>query len=281
MKVSMIVINYNDKKRVKRAIESCLDQTYQDKEIIVVDDGSDNETREIYKEFEGIDLIQLERDDKAKRTPSRARNAGIKKATGDYLCVLDSDNYFDKDMITECMKYSNDVMFFDWQIFGKENYDVKINTVWKPNVSILENYLLTTHLDHQCLLIKKSVLDKVGLYDERLPRSQDCDMIVRLMQHTDDWMYIPKRLFYFEKHEDDQMKIIASIHGKMLWTMKLGIAWDFLLQRIQGNPFIFMALIKAYNDFTTKDEWKEDYKNSVYYNVVDVFKKQLLKEVSE
>jgi hypothetical protein len=106
-------------------------------------------------------------------------------------------------------------------------------------------------------------------------------MIVRLMQHTDDWMYIPKRLFYFEKHEDDQMKIIASIHGKMLWTMKLGIAWDFLLQRIQGNPFIFMALIKAYNDFTTKDEWKEDYKNSMYYNIVDVFKKQLLKEVSE
>lgn len=288
MKVSMIIINYNDKVRVKRAIESAVNQTHKDVEVIIVDDGSDAETREIYKEFEGVKagnnpltLCQLERDDKAKRTPSRARNKGIETATGEYICFLDSDNYYDEHFIEECLKYDAEVYYCNWQIFGKQNLDVNIEQVWKLDRPILENYLLTTHLDHQCLLIKKSVLDKVGGYDERLPRSQDCDMIARLMLESKKWVHIPKRLFYFEKHEDDQMKTVASIHGKMLWTLKLGIAWDFLIQRMIGNPILFLAMIKAYNDFTTLPEWKEDFEKSKYKEIIDKFYNILKSEVSE
>jgi glycosyltransferase involved in cell wall biosynthesis len=281
MKVSIVIINYNDKLRVKRAIDSAINQTYKDIEVIVVDDGSDEETRKLYDGIDNINLIQLERNDVYKRTPSRARNKGIKTATGEYICFLDSDNYYDKDFITECLKYQEDVMFCNWQIFGKESYDVDISRAWDWSKPILDNYLLMTHLDHQCLLIKKEILDKVGKYDERLPRSQDCDMIVRLMLKTKKWRYIPKTLFYFEKHEDDQMKIIASIHGKMLWTLKLGVAWDFLMQRVIGNPFLFLALIKAYNDFTTLPEWKEDFEKSNYKKIVDEFNKRLISEVRE
>lgn len=282
MKVSMVVINYNDKQRVKRAIESCIEQTYDDIEIIVVDDGSDNETREIYKEYtDNIKLVQLERNDKTLRTPSRARNKGIDMATGAYICFLDSDNYYDKDFVKECMKYSADVMYVNWQIFGKQQYDARIETVWQPNQTILENYLYTTHLDHQCILVKKSVLDKVGKYDERLPRSQDCDMLVRLMMNTKKWVHIRKCLFYFEKHEEEQMKVIASFHGKMLWALKLGVAFDFLLARLRENPLLFFALVQGYIDFTTKPEWKEDYNKSSYKKLIDEFGKNLIKERSE
>jgi len=51
MKVSIVIINYNDKLRIDRAINSALNQTYRYKEVIVVDDGSDNETRDIYKKY--------------------------------------------------------------------------------------------------------------------------------------------------------------------------------------------------------------------------------------
>ncbi len=288
MKVSMVIINYNDKVRVKRAIESAINQTHKDVEVIIVDDGSDEETRAIYNDFLNVKVgnsylivKQLERDDKAKRTPSRARNAGIEIATGEYICFLDSDNYYDETFVEECLKYTDDVMYCNWQIFGKQTYDANIEQTWEPDKPILENYLMRTHLDHQCLLIKKSVLDKVGLYDERLPRSQDCDMIVRLMMATKKWAHIQKQLFYFEKHEDDQMKVVASMHGKMLWTLKLGIAWDFLLQRVMQQPLLFMALIKGYNDFTTNPEWKSDYEKSKYKQITDEFGKQLKNEVSE
>jgi glycosyltransferase involved in cell wall biosynthesis len=288
MKVSIVIINYNDKVRVKRAIDSAINQTYKDIEVIVVDDGSDQETRAIYEDYMNVKIgdsylvvSQLERDDKTKRTPSRARNKGIEIATGEYICFLDSDNYYDESFIEECLKYDGDVYYCNWQIFGKQNYDANIEQVWKADTPLLDNYLLTTHLDHQCLLIKKTVLDKVGLYDERLPRSQDCDMIVRLMMATGKWIHIQKQLFYFEKHEDDQMKVVASFHGKMLWALKLGIAWDFLLQRVIQQPILFLALIKAYNDFTTLPEWKEDFEKSKYKEVINKFNEQLKSEVRE
>jgi glycosyltransferase involved in cell wall biosynthesis len=279
-KATIIIINYNDKVRIKRAIESALNQTYKNKEIIVVDDGSDEETRTIYKDYD-VKLVQLERKDKSLRTPSRARNEGIKVATGDYICFLDSDNYYNDDFLESCLKYDNDVMFVNWQIIGKQELDVHIERVWQIDNGILNEYFLKTHLDHQCLLIKKSVLDKVGFYDERLPRSQDCDMIVRLMLETNDWYHIPKRLFVFEKHEDDQMKTIASLHGKVLWCLKLNMDLTRLIQRAMQLPMLFFALIQGINDFMTNDEWKEDRLKSNYTKFWDELPKVLKKEVSE
>jgi glycosyltransferase involved in cell wall biosynthesis len=255
--VSIVIINYNDKVRVQRAIESALEQTYKDKEIILVDDGSDEETRKIYENYD-VNLVQLEREDKSLRTPSRARNAGIKEAKGDYICFLDSDNYYDKEFVEECMKFPADVMYCNWSIVGLEAMDIDIERVWKSGQGLLENYLQHQHLDHQCLLIKRSVLDKAGYYDDRLPRSQDCDLIVRLMLNSEEFKHISKRLFFFEKHEEDQNKWIASVYGKALWTLK-----------------------QAIQDFKTKDEWKEDYEKSAYKKFEAKVQELLNKEQSE
>jgi glycosyltransferase involved in cell wall biosynthesis len=281
-KVSMVVINYNDKERVTRAIESCINQSYKQIEVIVVDDGSDEQTREIYKQFgENIKLVQLERTEKSLRTPSRARNEGISVATGEYICFLDSDNYFEKDFVLECMKYDNDVMFVNWQIIGKQQADIHIERVWQPENDILTEYMHKTHLDHQCLLIKRSVLDEIGYYDERLPRSQDCDMIVRLMLATQDWYHIPKRLFFFEKHEEDQMKTVASMHGKTLWCLKLNMDLSILISRCFQVPLLFFALLQGVNDFFNNDEWKEDREKSNYTALWEKLPEVLNKEVSE
>ena len=253
--VSIVIINYNDKTRIKRAIESALNQTYTDIEVVVVDDGSDPETREIYTSYDNINLVQLERADISLRTPSRARNEGIKIAKGDYICFLDSDNYYEKDFVKEMMKDIKDVSYCNWEIVGKQNYQVDISSVWKKGKSILENYLMFTHLDHQCLLIRKVLLDVVGAYDVRLPRSQDCDLIVRLMLAGVDFNYVPKKLFVFEKHESDQMKTLASIHGKTLWTLKNNMDLSWLFGIVAKQPALYMVYLKAIYDFMDNDEW--------------------------
>lgn len=280
MKVSIIIINYNDKVRVDRAIQSALNQTYRDVEIIVVDDGSDSDTRKLYTKHD-VKLIQLERDDKTKRTPSRARNKGIEKATGDYICFLDSDNYYASTFVEEAIKNPVDVMFCDWEIIGLQKQVVTIGDVWKVNNTLLGNYLKYARLDHQCLVIKRSVLDKAGYYDERLPRSQDCDLIVRLMLVTENWKYINKTGFFFEKHEADQMKNIASIHGKTLWTLKNNINIVWLNTIMKSGPVAMLCVNQGINDFCTKKEWKQDYEKSDFKKLKENMETQLKKEVIE
>jgi glycosyltransferase involved in cell wall biosynthesis len=277
--VSIVIINYNDKKRINRAIESALNQTYKDIEVIMVDDGSDKETRDIYKKYP-VKLIQLEREDKSLRTPSRARNAGIKEAKGEYICFLDSDNYYKEDFV-EKMISDNDVSYCDWKITGLIEYTAKIKEQWSEDKSLLENYVHQTHLDHQCLMIKKELLDFVGFYDERLPRSQDCDMIVRLIKASEDWRHVPEVLFVFEKHEKDQQKNIASFHGKTLWYMKHSLNINILFDRCKKNPVMLFAVIQGVKDFMNSKEWKEDRKNSTYNKSFKMMNEYLKKEVSE
>ena len=282
MKASIVIINYNDKIRVDRAINSALNQTYRYKEVIVVDDGSDDETRKIYDRFKDkITLVQLERKSKTERNPSRARNAGIEVATGSYICFLDSDNYYSKDFIAELMKYESDVMYCDWSIIGLDKYSAVIKNVWDMEKPILENYLKYTHLDHQCLLIKKELLDKVGNYDERLPRSQDCDMIVRLMLASDKWHYINKSLFFFEKHEEDQTKSIASIYGKTLWTLKNNLNFMWLSDIIRRSPYYLLAFQRAVEDFRGKEIWKDDRLRSEFIKFYGDFENKLKGEQEE
>jgi glycosyltransferase involved in cell wall biosynthesis len=289
MKASIIVINYNDKIRVGRAIESALAQTWKDTEVIVVDDGSDKETRKIYERFDGrVKLIQLERDDAAKRTPSRARNAGIAVATGDYLAVLDSDNYFEPGFVEKAITHDVDVTVCDWRIIGKQNYHAELMRTWgihpfqqDDNAMILSTYLAKCQVDHQCLLMRTSYLKKVGLYDERLPRSQDCDLIVRLILGGGVWKHIPHTLFIFEKHEDDQHKAVASVHGKTLWTLKNNVNFTWLAGMASQSPYFMQSIIQGVIDFGTSPEWADVYAKSEYKGFREAHLKMLTGEREE
>jgi glycosyltransferase involved in cell wall biosynthesis len=261
--VDIVIINYNDKLRVSRAIESALNQTYSETNVILVDDGSDKETRELYKRYgKGITVVQLERTDKAERTPSRARNAGIDVSNSDYISFLDSDNYYHPTFVENLVKHDKDYAFCNWDIVGLQDYAVNIEQVWnRPN--ILENYLSFQHLDHQCILIKREYLDRVGKYDTRLPRSQDCDLIARLILRGGTYFHDANKGFVFEKHEEDQNKSIASTHGKALWTLKNNINIGWMAGMMQ-NPFNIMGVYRAIDDFMHNPKWKEDYDHSEF-----------------
>jgi len=276
----IVIINYNDKQRIQRAIESALNQTYQNTNVIVVDDGSDKETRRLYEKYKnGITLVQLERTDKTARTPSRARNAGIDISTGDFISFLDSDNYYQSTFIENLIKHDKDYAFCNWDIVGLEPYAVNIEQVWnRPN--ILENYLSFQHLDHQCILMRRAYLDKVGKYDDRLPRSQDCDLIARLILGGGEYFHDANKGFVFEKWQENQTKSIASTHGKALWSLKLNINIGWMAGMMQ-NPYNMMGVYRAIDDFMHKPEWKEDYDKSQFKEMNESHMQMLGIEQSE
>jgi len=281
-KVSIVVINYNDKVRVQRAIDSCLNQTWKDIEVILVDDGSTKEVRDLYLPYKDkIKLVQLERTSVTERNPGRARNRGADVATGDYICFLDSDDYYDTKFVEELVKDDHPISFCDWEIIGFQQVKIKIGSVWDMSKGVLDNYLAHNHLSHSCMMIKKDLFDLVGRYDERLPlqRSEDCDLIVRLCINGSSWHYVEKNLFFVEKHETDQMKTLASIYGKTLWTLKNGMSPNWMFGWLNQNPLFVFLFNKAITDFLTDPIWEKD--RVKYKEQLDLLFKSLSAELGE
>lgn len=105
--VSVIVPAYNAEKTVEKALQSLIDQTFKNIEIIIIDDGSKDKTREIISSFAAKDTrIKLILKD-VNEGLSAARNSGIKMAKGDYIGYLDSDDWCEKDMFEKLYNGAN------------------------------------------------------------------------------------------------------------------------------------------------------------------------------
>lgn len=97
-KFSIIIPVYNVEKYLKKCLDSVFNQTYKDYEVIVVNDGSTDKSMDIVKDY-NVKVINIKHV-----SVSEARNIGVKKATGEYLIFLDSDDYWEKDLLKEINK---------------------------------------------------------------------------------------------------------------------------------------------------------------------------------
>lgn len=124
-KVSIIIPLYNEEKYIKECVRSVVNQTYKNIEIIVIDDKStDNSLNELKSiKDKRIKIIEL----KENKGVSNARNIGIKEATGDYICFLDSDDYWVKDKIEKQVNFIKDKEFIysDYMYINKNGKTIK------------------------------------------------------------------------------------------------------------------------------------------------------------
>lgn len=115
-KLSIIMPAYNVEKYVGKAISSILSQDYKNLELLIVDDGSTDETAKIAKRYSANDVRAIVLS-KQNGGLSDARNYGLERATGDYVLFIDSDDFIEPNTIGKLMKYSND-RALDVCIFG-------------------------------------------------------------------------------------------------------------------------------------------------------------------
>jgi glycosyltransferase involved in cell wall biosynthesis len=92
--VSVIIVVYNGEKYIDEAIQSALNQTYKDIELIVVDDGSTDGTKDVVEKYKNVKYIYQEN-----RGQGSSRNVGIENSKGDYLAFLDADDLYASDKI--------------------------------------------------------------------------------------------------------------------------------------------------------------------------------------
>ena len=174
--VSIIIPTYKRPGMLGRSIDSCLNQTYQNIEILVIDDNNPDssgraETIEFMKKYADNEKIRYIKRNK-NGGGAESRNEGIKKANGEYIAFLDDDDYFFKDKIEKQLlfmkKYNYDATFT-----GVETYDetknkmvkIKKHDNFEKYSNVLVYHLVEMIVSPQTFMYKKSVLDSINGFD--------------------------------------------------------------------------------------------------------------------
>ncbi len=204
--VSVIIPTFNRAEKTARAVASVLNQRFTDREVIVVDDGSTDMTREVLRQFE--ECIQIVAH-ATNRGVSAARNRGIEASTAPLVAFLDSDDYWLPE------KLSVQTAFFDenphamicqteetWIRNGKRANPRKRHL--KPSGDVFEPSLELCLVSPSAVMLKRSLLSEVGVFDEGLPACEDYDLWLRIACRYPVFL-IRQSLVIKEGGHDDQL----------------------------------------------------------------------------
>ena len=183
--VSIIIPAYNAGKYIRGSIKTILEQTYNNFEIIIVDDGStDNTAQMVRDEYQGDARIKL--ISQKNGGVAVARNNGIRTAKGEYIAFLDPDDYYLPSKIEKEVKFLQDHPEFDIAYCNvKHFYDDNLNELYQhqgktPSGQVFENLLDGFFGQLNTVLIPKRILEKVGMFDENFRDSEEWDMFLRI-----------------------------------------------------------------------------------------------------
>lgn len=192
-KVSVIITTYNGADRLRDAIESVLNQTYKNLEVIIVDDNNPQTearhlTENIMKEYSRNDKVQYICHP-YNMNGAAARNTGMKYASGQYLAFLDDDDWYYPERISECVRVLNEdnsygAVYTSVEVV-RNNQVVKIRVANK-NGAIWKDLLLNEGLlgTGSNIFLLRDKAEECGEFDERFIRYQDVEFMLRYLQEN-------------------------------------------------------------------------------------------------
>ncbi len=204
-KISIIIPTFNRENKILKAIESVLSQTYKDWELIIVDDGSTDKTKDKIQKYlhnEKIKYIY-----QTNKGVGAARNLGVRNATGDVICFLDSDDQFVPQKLSLQLgghiKYNKNISICNSievrnriQKRGYRGKDILIN----------KEYFLNNRPPHSAsfLMYKKTFFSKLQ-FDENLKALEDTDLIIRSLEYGDIVYLGTPLVLRFKEIEGDRL----------------------------------------------------------------------------
>ena len=194
--ISVVMPTYNRGYIIEKAIKSVIKQTYSAWELIIVDDASNDDTEKIVKNIKDSRIHYIK--NKKNMGANYSRNLGCKIAKGDYFAFLDSDNYWTIQKLEKQINILNNEAAFVFcrvelkndttQIFPPDDFDIdRLNEILCVNNII----------DTSTVLIKRSVFEEIGGFDNDMPRYQDWEIFFRIVVvHRYSVKYIHEVLNY-------------------------------------------------------------------------------------
>lgn len=205
--VSVVIPTYNRQLKLKRALDSVLDQTFKDIEVIVVDNASQDGTQALVKSIQDPRIRYIKHE--INKGGPAARNTGIKSAKASLIALLDDDDeWFPTKLAKQVEKFKQTSNNTGLVYAGSEIFDEiksKVQGVNRPSLrgQLYKRALLGTMLGSESVLIKRECFDHVGFFDENLSSCQDWDMWLRIAQ-------------YYEFDYVDEILCRINVHGNQI-----------------------------------------------------------------
>jgi glycosyltransferase involved in cell wall biosynthesis len=182
-RVSVVIPTFNSSAMVKEAIQSVLSQTYRDFEVVVIDDGSTDNTEAVVRGF-GEPVRYFKQKNQG---VSAARNAGIQQSLGEYIAFLDSDDLWLPEKLAEEIPALDDdpkigLVYCDWSVTSG---DAVLQSSYLKDLPAASGYVFDDLIQSGFILtsgvvVRRACLDNVGDFDKSLAIAQDYDLWLRI-----------------------------------------------------------------------------------------------------
>ena len=261
-KVSIIVPVYNVEAYLNQCIQSLIDQTYQNIEIILVNDGSTDRSGEICDSF-GLQEKRIKVIHKQNEGVGKARNEGIKNASGDYISFVDADDWLEPNLFEHCFSAINpkSVDIYQYGYNKVTKVGTRFGQIVPPSLIIdnlqLEKTPLTEVLDSGTglavwdKLIKRKLITKNNIWFDNKKRGEDFTFVFRLLSHAKSIVSIAKPFYNYRivygssakfdpeitKNHTENYKHILSFFGKTAsenkatqrFLLRLAVLWFLIV----------------------------------------------------
>lgn len=252
-KVSIIIPVYNGEAFLRQSIESALNQTYSNIEVIVVNDGSTDDTEQIalsykdkikyfYKENGGV---------------ASALNLGIEEMEGEYFSWLSHDDLYKKDKIKNQIDFINDntldenVILFGGYTYitkhGRIIQSINLNKLF-PDERINDSLFCVFFGEaNGCtMLIHRNLFNKYGMFNESLKTTQDYDLWYRMIKNVEIRYTFTNDVLMRLHDMQGSRKINHSIESNRFWSFIIKDVDFESMIKIKGNPIYFIDQLKKY-----------------------------------
>lgn len=252
-RLSIVLPTYNQAHFLPRALDSVLNQTFHDYELIVVNDGSTDDTSHVLNEYQqryGFTVVH-----QVNQKLPGALNTGFRRARGQYLTWTSSDNIMLPNMLQVLVDALDrhpeiGLVYADWEVIDEQ--DVVVGVV--QTLDFDRFLLMRIDYINACFLYRRACQDKVGLYDPEYIHAEDWEYWLRIARHF-KMMRVPQVLYQYRVHRSSltQTEVLTQAEGRSIGYRKLAadfhahplawyyskLKWEWLrfkLGRVPGQP---------------------------------------------
>ena len=204
--VSIITPTYNSARFIKETVESVLNQTYQNWEYIIVDDGSTDNTKEVLEPY--MDRITYIWQENARQ--AKARNRAYAVSNGKYIAIIDADDLWEPTKLEKQMAYMENeskvgLVYTDRQDIDEAG-NFLINNQSVPDITEepLRHQLLGNYTPFSSFLIRREAIGDDPLHDERFTHSGDRYLTIRIALQGWKFAYVKEKLLLYRRHHKQQ-----------------------------------------------------------------------------